>query len=251
MQTGKWTGIAVAAGLALFHSACYAGPEVLGAPGSTEGAPDMQTPVGAPAEAGIPYNEYFNYSAFARRSYAPGYTPHATSLFENPREYPTALCVMATPYYMYAGIHGWFFGSPRGYQSSVPPNSHALAYFRGELGITSNLRYGYPHGLRAIEPIVIPFNSYAERGGVFITGGGLATAEIAAQEAQAEVPAAPTPLPAPGSNGGSGQGTMKRGTAQLEKGTTTDAPPPVAKAARVVPTPGPGLVPRPPAARIY
>jgi hypothetical protein len=177
----------------------FAGPEVA-APEQAVQVPQLQPAPGAAGEVGVPYNEYFNYSSFARRSYSPAYTPHTTSLFENPRDYPWALCVLATPYYQYAGIKGWFFGSPNGYQSSVPPNSHALAYFQGELGITSNMRYGYPQGLRVIEPVVIPFNAYAERGGVLITGGGLGTAEVGAVKENA-APPAPAPamaLPAPG-----------------------------------------------------
>lgn len=186
-----------------FSTVSQAGPE-LAAPAQAVQVPALQPAPGAaaPSEIGVPYNEYFNYSSFARRSYAPAYTPHATSLFENPREYPYGLCVLATPYYMYAGMHGWFFGSPRGYQSSVPPDSHALAYNQGELGITSNMRYGYPQGLRAIEPVIIPFNSYAERGGVLITGGGLGTAEVGEVKENAVAPAKATPLPAPGPNMG-------------------------------------------------
>lgn len=199
--------VILASGVAAALSAAHAGPEAPASGGTTSPAAPagIPQPIPAPAEAGVPYNEFFSYSAYARRSYAPGYTPHLTSLFENPRTYPRALCVMATPYYQYAGINGWFFGSPLGYQSSVPPNSHALAYFQGGLGITSNLRYGYPQGLRAIEPVIVPFNSYSERGGVFIQGGGLSTAEATAVSADAIPPAAPTavappptPLPAPG-----------------------------------------------------
>lgn len=194
-------------GVALLVSCCVlvalAGPEVA-APATAEQVPVLQPAPGVAAgsgssEVGVPYNEYFNYSAFARRSFSPGYTPHSTSLFENPRQYPYALCVLATPYYQYAGIKGWFFGSPRGYQSSVPPDSHALAYNQGELGITSNMRYGYPQGLKVVEPIIVPFNSSAERGGVLITGGGLSTAEVGEVKENAVAPARPTPLPAPNS----------------------------------------------------
>lgn len=195
LRFGLITATAVAAG------AVYAGPEM---PAGTPAVavPALQPAPSANGEVGVPYNEYFNYSSFARRSYAPGYTPHATSLFENPREYPYALCVIATPYYQYAGIHGWFFGSPNGYQSSVPPDSHALAYNQGELGITSNMRYGYPQGLRVIEPVIIPFSSYAERGGVLITGGGLGTAEVGAVQENAVAPAKATPLPGPSAGAG-------------------------------------------------
>jgi hypothetical protein len=192
--TYAWGGCAVSL-LLLAGQKCVAGPE-LAAPAQAVQVPSLQPAPGA-SEIGVPYNEYFNYSSFARRSFAPGYTPHTTSIFENPRDYPYALCVLATPYYQYAGIHGWFFGSPRGYQSSVPPDSHALAYYQGELGITSNMRYGYPQGLRVVEPVIIPFNSYAERGGVLITGGGLGTAGVSEVKENAVAPAKPTALPAP------------------------------------------------------
>ena len=180
--------------------AVFAGPEpAVPGTGSAEGPVEFTTP---PA-AGIPYLEYFNYSAYAKRSYVPGYTPHATSLFENPRDYPWALCVMANPYYQYAGIPGWFFGSPQGYQSSVPPGSHASKYFRGELEITKHLRGGYPQGIRVIEDAIVPISSSVEKGGVFIQGGGVERVSVATEtevvkETRTETgPPAPVPGPAP------------------------------------------------------
>jgi len=168
--------------------------------GSTEGSVEVVGPTPAP---GIPYYEYFNYSAYAKRSYVPGYTPHVTSQFENPRDYPWSLCVLATPYYQYAGIDGWFFGSPMGYQSSVPPGSHASKYYRGELGITDNLRGGYPQGMRVVEPAIVPIGASAERGGIYIHGGGTTivntqTEQVETQPALAK-PAPPViePLPPP------------------------------------------------------
>jgi hypothetical protein len=199
------SAISVAGALACAGPEVPAGTPAVAVP-ALQPAPGAGSASGATAEVGIPYNEYFNYSSFARRSYAPAYTPHLTSLFENPREYPNALCVIATPYYQYAGMHGWFFGSPNGYQSSVPPNSHALAYNQGELGITANTRYGYPQGLRVIEPVIIPFSSYAERGGVLITGGGLGTAEVGAVQQNAVAPPKATPLPGPSAGAGMGVG---------------------------------------------
>lgn len=188
-----------AAGLA------YAGPEDLPAPGvgSTEGGIEV---VGPEPSAGIPYYEYFHYSAYAKRSYVPGYTPHVTSLFENPREYPYALCVLATPYYQYAGKDGWFFGSPQGYQSSIPKGSHAAKYYMGELGITEHLRGGYPQGLRVVEPAIIPVANSSERGGIYIHGGGVKvntdieveTEEITTVESYTKTgPPAIVPGPAP------------------------------------------------------
>lgn len=184
----------------------YAGPEDLppAGAGSTEGSIEVVGPTPAP---GIPYYEYFHYSAYAKRSYVPGYTPHVTSLFENPRDYPWALCVLATPYYQYAGMPGWFFGSPQGYQSSVPKGSHAAKYYRGELGITEHLRGGYPQGMRVVEPAIVPVGNSSERGGVYIHGGGVQTVDLGIETEVTETfsqtvterngPPAAVPMPAP------------------------------------------------------
>lgn len=199
--------LCVAATVALAGAVC-AGPEGLpdaadmappAGAGSTEGS--LVIPAGAPTPvAGIPYYEYFNYSSYAKRSYVPGYTPHVTSLFENPRDYPWALCVLATPYYQYGGIPGWFFSSPQGYQSSVPKGSHASKYYRGELGITKNLRGGYPQGMRVVEPAIVPIGPSAERGGVYIHGGGVTTLAVGTEVTeiiQETGPAPRVPGPAP------------------------------------------------------
>lgn len=183
------------AGAVALAAALTAGPEAYVSSGSTEGPVEVvgQTPV-----PGIPYYEYFNYSAYAKRSYVPGYTPHPTSLFENPRDYPWALGAMATPYYQYAGMNGWFFGSPQGYQSSVPPGSHASKYYRGELGITSNLRGGYPQGMRVIEPAIVPVGPSMERGGIYIQGGDSLLVNTTVEESvQQETLAKPMALPPP------------------------------------------------------
>lgn len=155
---------------------------------------ERTTTIARPAPTPVPgvggltvYAEQFHYSSVVKRSYVPGYTPHATSRFENPREYPSALCVMATPYYQYGGIAGWFFGSPRGYQSSVPPGSHAIAYHRGELGITDKLAHGYPEGLRVVEDVIVPYPAYGRTGGFFIDAGS--------DVGPAPPPAAAAPLP--------------------------------------------------------
>lgn len=149
------------AGLALVCTGILYAPNVL--PGPTPGA-------GAAVAEGS-YKEAFCYSAVVRPNYVPAYTPHASSLFENPREYPAALCVLATPYHKYGGIPGWFFGSPRGYQSSVPPGSHVLAYNRGELGITEKLSFGYPEGMRVVERVLVPYQPYCRPGGFLISAG--------------------------------------------------------------------------------
>lgn len=149
------------------------GPGIGG--GSAEGPIVIKANAAATPVGGIPYYEYFHYSSYAKRSYVPGYTPHVTSLFENPRDYPWALGALATPYYMYAGLNGWFFSSPQGYQSSVPPGSHASKYFRGELGITDDLRGGYAQGMRVVEPAIVPVGASAEKGGIYIHGIGVET----------------------------------------------------------------------------
>ena len=115
------------------------------------------------------YQELSCYSASVRRSYEPGYTPHPSTLYENPRSYPSATGVLATPYYMYGNVPGWFFGSPSGYQSSVPPGSHVLAYEQGRLGITENLKRGYPDGKQVIQPVLKPVAPLCEKAGIFIS----------------------------------------------------------------------------------
>lgn len=203
MKIGRLSCGILAAAIAGF---AFAGPEDLPQPGagSTEGSIEVVGPTPAP---GIPYYEFFHYSAYAKRSYVPGYTPHATSLFENPRDYPWALCVLATPYYQYAGINGWFFSSPQGYQSSIPEGSHAAAYYRGELGITEHLRGGYPQVLRVVEPAIVPVNASSEHGGVYIHGGSVHTVDVGVEtvetietitERSGPPPAVPGPAPSPG-----------------------------------------------------
>jgi hypothetical protein len=198
--------IAAAVAVSLNAAVALAGPEMLAAP-QRAGQPGnvieqttvRETRVARPGPTPVPgvggltvYKEQFHYSSVVKRSYVPGYTPHATSRFENPREYPAALCVMATPYYQYAGIAGWFFGSPRGYQSSVPPGSHALAYHRGELGITDRLAHGYPEGLRVVEDVIVPYPAYGREGG-FLIDAGAALPAAPGPAAAAE----PVPLPSP------------------------------------------------------
>lgn len=192
----------LAAGLsAALLCAVHAGPEDLPAVpavGSTEGSVEV---VGPTPAAGIPYYEYFNYSSYAKRSYVPGYTPHVSSLYENPRDYPWALCVLATPYYMYAGKDGWFFGSPQGYQSSVPRGSHVADYYQGKLGITANLRGGYSQGMRVIEPAIVPVGASVERGGIYIHGADTTmvntTVEQTVQQETLAKSAPPPVLPIP------------------------------------------------------
>jgi hypothetical protein len=141
------------------------------------------------------YKELFCYSSVVRPNYVPGYTPHVSSLYENPREYPKALCVLATPYYLHGRRPGWFFGSPNGYQSSVPPGSQALAYNRGELGITQQLAFGYPEGMRVVERVLVPYSTYCRPGGYFISAGSATRVETATGEAA--VRPTPSPLRAP------------------------------------------------------
>lgn len=155
-------------------------------------------PTPVPGVGGVTtYNEYFCYSAVARRSYVPAYTPHATSLFENPREYPSALCVMGTPYHRWAGIPGWFFGSPMGYQTSVPPGSHALAYFRGETGATAKMASGLPEGMRVVEDVVVPYPQFCRRGGFLINAGAAAEPLSVTLPGPEPGVAQPAPMPTP------------------------------------------------------
>lgn len=152
------------------------------------------TPVAAPAATSehsgpVVYREKFCFSTAARRSYVPGYVPQISSSFENPRVPPASLATIATPYYLWAGVPGWFFCSPNGYQSSVPPNSTALFYNRGELGITSHMAYGYPEGMRVIEQVVVPQVGVCKPGGFYIQGGK-APLNVGAPCAVSEAPSA-------------------------------------------------------------
>lgn len=125
--------------------------------------------VGETLEPSGVYEEYYAHSAHVKRSYAPGYTPHITSQFLNPRTYPDVKCVMGTPYYQYGSRAGWHFTSPQGHHTGAPPESEAVMYLRGELGITDYLNRGYPRGQRVIEPVLVPVESSMKKGGILIT----------------------------------------------------------------------------------
>lgn len=187
---------ALSAAIAAAQSPSSAAPAGLPAPSSGSGV----------AEGG--YQEAFCYSAYVRPNFVPGYTPHRSSIYENPREYPSQVGALATPHYLYGRTPGWFFGSPNGYQSSVPPGSHALAYSRGELGITENLSFGYSSGMRVIERVLVPSGQYCRPGGFYISAGSptmLNTTSGEEADDNAEngygygrvAPAVPTPLRPP------------------------------------------------------
>ena len=146
-------------------------------------------------QAGAVYDQYDCFSPKVKNSYIIGSTPAPTSMFVNPREYPRALGVMATPYTKYGNMNGWYFGAPRIFEQSTvaPMGSNALRYFQGDLGFTENLSRGYPDGKRVVEPVVIPYANYSKSSGYFIQG---ATPAVGI--------ANPTPLPVP--NGGNGNG---------------------------------------------
>ena len=126
----------------------------------------------AVADAGAPvYKESFCYPANVRRVYKPAFTPQISSLFMNPRTFPAAVGVIADPSIQYAGMYGWHFGSPSGFTSGAPRESHALAYQRGELDITKNLYRGLPEGMKVVEPLLVPVQPVCRRGGIYIDGG--------------------------------------------------------------------------------
>jgi hypothetical protein len=137
-------------------------------------APSSWAPLSAPsADAGAGsrvLKESFYYSAVARRDYAPGYVPYSTSLFVNPRANASIPNFLRPHYHFFGGIRGWFFGSPMGYQSCIPPNSQALYQHQGKLEITKELAHGYPYGQRVVEPLVVPEGAYSKPGGFMITG---------------------------------------------------------------------------------
>ena len=117
------------------------------------------------------YDEYYAYSSAVRRSYQPGFIPKNTSLFMNPRVFPSAVGRLGDTY-LYASRPGWHLGSPMGYTTGTNPESPALAYLQGRQGITQVLRYGHPDGKRVIEPILVPSGATGERGGIFIGNPG-------------------------------------------------------------------------------
>lgn len=160
----------------------------------------MPRPVPTPAAGGggiIEYKESECYSTAVRRSYVPAYTPHVTSLFENPRDYPYALAALATPHYGYGGCYNWFFSSPNGAQSSIPRNSQALAYHRGELDITSYLSKGYPTGQRVVESVLVPVPMSCRRTGYLIDAGKTSLRVTNVTPTPSPVPTyyPPTPVP--------------------------------------------------------
>lgn len=131
--------------------------------------------------AGGVYHEYLAYNAYVRRSHMPGYIPQTASLWQNPRTLPASLCKFSD-YYRFGNVAGFYFASPLGYTSAVPPGSIAHAYNSGQLGITSSLQYGYPRGMRVIEPIIVPFASHAETGGLLITSDGIAARPVMTEQ---------------------------------------------------------------------
>ena len=159
-------------------------------------------PTPAAAEGGIvEYKESECYSSAVRRSYVPAYTPHITSQFENPRDYPYALAGLATPYHMYGGCYNWFFSSPQGAQSSIPRYSQALAYHRGELDITSNLSKGYPVGQRVVESVLVPVPMSCRKTGYLIEAGKSALRVTDVTPTPAPVSPYYTPTPVPNDTG--------------------------------------------------
>ena len=195
------------AGLLLAISGAPASAQLGATPPAPLPAPALSTPAPAVVAQDVPilenghavgiYQELSCYSASVQRSYEPGYTPHPSTLFENPRSYPSATCVLATPYYMYANIPGWFFASPSGYQSSVPPGSHVLAYEQGNLGITENMKRGYPEGKKVIQTVLKPVAPVCEKAGIFISARGGPLGLYAAPPADCGLPGVPQPAMAP------------------------------------------------------
>lgn len=171
-------------------------------------AAPQPVPTPVPGVGGIitRYDESFFYSAATRRSFVPAYTPHISSQFENPRDYPYALGTIATPYHFWAGCYGWFFSSPNGPQTSIPEGSQVLAYHRGELGITSQLAKGYPSGQRVVEAVLVPVPMASQKGGFLIDAGKktLTVTDVTPTPVSVQPYYTPTPVP-PQSNAQSDQ----------------------------------------------
>ena len=128
-------------------------------------------PFSSDVMAVTPFQEYYCYSSVTTRSSVPGTVPHPTNLFTNPRTYPPGPGVLATEYLWLAGCGGWTYGYPANYFTGAPPRSQAYRYLAGRLGITSSLKDGYSYGMRVVEPVMIPWESYCQQGGILIRAG--------------------------------------------------------------------------------
>ncbi|MCX7626785.1 MAG: hypothetical protein N2Z21_11350 [Candidatus Sumerlaeaceae bacterium] len=132
----------------------------------------------ASSETGLPpvaesrvMHESFWYSSYADRAWVVGYGPKTTSLFLNPREYPSAVQAPVVWKTVYRGTLAAFCRSTSGQPTfGMEAGSPARAYHYGQLGITSKLASGYPEGKRVVEPVIVPHPSSSRRGGVLIVG---------------------------------------------------------------------------------
>lgn len=147
-------------------------------------APSLET-----KHAGEPrfYEESLWYSAKVERRYVVGYAPKKTSLFLNPREFRQAVAAPVFDAHFYRGsmdAYCWtIHNAPPA--SGMPSGSPALAYHRGESGITGALSAGYPQGKRVVEPVLVPYQPFSRKGGVLIVGAPTAVSlEPACQTSQ-------------------------------------------------------------------
>ena len=125
-----------------------------------------------PPPAGSLYREMNCYGPVVKRSYVPATVPAVTPRFLNPRTYPYSIGAFNRPF-LFDHQSVWYPGFlPFNHDNSgAPYGSHALAYLRGETGVTANLSRGYPEGQRVVEPVLVPCGQSCRRGGVFIYGG--------------------------------------------------------------------------------
>lgn len=77
----------------------------------------------------------------------------------------TSLAPVALP-----ALDAGSFGPVQSMRLSSDDRSPALNYFTGELGITKNLKQGYPEGKRVVEPVAAQRSIAVLDGGIFIEG---------------------------------------------------------------------------------
>jgi hypothetical protein len=125
-----------------------------------------------PPPAGSMFKEMNCYSPVVKRVFVPGSVPAATPRFMNPRYYPYSIGAFNRPF-LFDHKLVWYPGYlPFNHDNTgAPLGSFALAYLRGETGVTANLSRGYPEGQRVVEPMLVPYANWCRRGGIFIHGG--------------------------------------------------------------------------------
>ncbi|MCX7718306.1 MAG: hypothetical protein N2111_07885, partial [Candidatus Sumerlaeaceae bacterium] len=116
------------------------------------------------------FKEMDCYGPVVKRSFVPATVPAVTPRFLNPRTYPYSIGAFNRPF-LFDHQSVWYPGYlPVNYDNTAAPHgSFALAYLRGETGVTANLSRGYPEGQRVVEPVLVPYAQGCRRRGVFLS----------------------------------------------------------------------------------